>query len=558
MTLIQTDVQNKESRENKFLSDKIIQKVINSGEITKDSVPEVTELFQEVFLKHKEDTARVRAEAMMLVLREYIINKREEKIKEPEVVGIDVDKQVNQIVENDDGEDEEEREEKERQRIYEEEKQFLQKIINEKVASSSLSEKLHEKVRQFIFDETSHIIGTSVGERILLLSVTKAFDEFKQKNEPQEEKIKEPEVKLEEKKEAIKKGSEAEIAEDVEKNEETSTSVIKIVDKDIEAEDVKDKEKEEEEKNKEAKKSEEVEDTSDAVTQDSAQDPTSAQVPQDDEEEKAKPTKKKKLSFKESVLQKAREDDINNPLKPNTLHWPTSTVSIGEPVKKNETKEELSKIIEGKKVDEKQKESLNHMNFIKPIGSMNSSEESIEPMESVKNSEIIKPIEPKKSEMTQSLSPQNKVNFDKFINDQIGTIMEVIKQNNIVDGNKFNEIQDGLNKQALDIAKNTQTSMSERAQLLNTFFQEQKKLYVVKKVEKVSNSKSMIDEIIKLSEREINTGNMEADNRFRTTLRNSLSSKASSFTESEEDADLIKEALDEEYLKHKSFYIKNK
>ena len=76
MTLTQVDVQNKESRENKFLSDRIIQKALDCGEIDSASVNEITKLFQAVFFQHKGDPARARVEALMSTLRDYMANKK--------------------------------------------------------------------------------------------------------------------------------------------------------------------------------------------------------------------------------------------------------------------------------------------------------------------------------------------------------------------------------------------------------------------------------------------------------------------------------------------------
>ena len=548
MTPAQTDVQNKESRENKFLSEKIIQKAIASGGITNESVPEITELFQGVFLEHKGESARVRAEAIMLVLRDYVANNGKEKksedvelTKQTEIPAKvpETDKSViDEPIAKEEGEDEEEKEERERQEIYEREKKLLQKIIDEKISNSDLLEKFHEKANQFIFDETSHIIGTSVNEHILTLSVTRAFEEFENKEEVQEETTKE----LEE----AKVKTEAPV-DKVEEEKEENNETIKNEDKDTSSEE-----------------SDLIEDSTQPVPSEEKNEEKVVK----DEEAKNKPTKKKKLSFKEAILEKARQDDINNPLKPNTLHWPTTMVSIGEPIvqltHEKALKEEIvvkstpdqikDNIPNKKKEAEKQEKSSEYMNFIKPINSIGS---PVEPVKMMENPETMEFVEPRKKQSKQK-SNQSEVNFDRFINDQIGSIMEVVRQNNIFEDKKFNEIQKGLEERALDISKDTKVSMTERAQRLDKFFREQKNLYVVKKIEKVSDSKSMIDEIIKLSEREVNTGNHEADERFRKTLKNALSSKAECFTDSKEDVDLIKEALDEEYEKHKSFYIKNK
>ena len=548
MTPAQTDVQNKESRENKFLSEKIIQKAIASGGITNESVPEITELFQGVFLEHKGESARVRAEAIMLVLRDYVANNGKEKksedvelTKQTEIPAKvpETDKSViDEPIAKEEGEDEEEKEERERQEIYEREKKLLQKIIDEKISNSDLLEKFHEKANQFIFDETSHIIGTSVNEHILTLSVTRAFEEFENKEEVQEETTKE----LEE----AKVKTEAPV-DKVEEEKKENNETIKNEDKDTSSEE-----------------SDLIEDSTQSVPSEEKNEEKVVK----DEEAKNKPTKKKKLSFKETILEKARQDDINNPLKPNTLHWPTTMVSIGEPIvqltHEKALKEEIvvkstpdqikDNIPNKKKEAEKQEKSSEYMNFIKPINSIGS---PVEPVKMMENPETMEFVEPRKKQSKQK-SNQSEVNFDRFINDQIGSIMEVVRQNNIFEDKKFNEIQKGLEERALDISKDTKVSMTERAQRLDKFFREQKNLYVVKKIEKVSDSKSMIDEIIKLSEREVNTGNHEADERFRKTLKNALSSKAECFTDSKEDVDLIKEALDEEYEKHKSFYIKNK
>ena len=79
MVEILNDIQNKEDRENKFLSDRIIQKALNSGEIDNTFVNKITELFQAVFSEHKGDPTRVRAEALMFTLRDYIENKEKKQ-----------------------------------------------------------------------------------------------------------------------------------------------------------------------------------------------------------------------------------------------------------------------------------------------------------------------------------------------------------------------------------------------------------------------------------------------------------------------------------------------
>ena len=552
MALTQVDVQNKESRENKFLSERIIQKALDSGEIDSASVSEITELFQAVFSQHKGDPPRARVEVLMSTLRGYMANKEKkqmdimvDELQKPQ------DEAISEIIETEksNGRDVVQTDEVDDKNVYEEEQELLQKMINEKIAVANLSEELHEEAKQVVLDETRHIIGMSVSERVFELSVIKALEVFKQKYELEEKEKKEAE----------------------EKNK-----------------------REEEEKRKKTQKSEDTEETSSVVEQDQAQDPTSTQLTQENpaeaksscvakEEDKDNPIKKKKLSLTEAILQKAREDDINSPLKPNTLHWPTSTISFGMPTHKTKqtnkesssTKDqdnilrptETEKVnIQNQETDPETTESEIHkkeQNISQEIRPKVQSADDQTPrgLSSASNTKMVfdagLELNGSSIEAKHSLSKQNKALFDKYIDEQISSIMEVATESDALPDDMLKGIQDDLNKHAIDISKDTDISISERIQRLDAFFQEQKKEYTIKKVDSGFDPKDLIDNIIKRSEEEVNTGDQEADARFRKTLRNTLSFKARHLVDSDQDPDLIGKTLNEEYAKHRSFYTKN-
>ena len=453
MISIQDEVQNKENRENKFLSDQIIQKALASGEIKEGSVAELTELFQLVFSEHKGDTTRARAEALMFKFRAYVLNK-EQKQKE-EVVNEQQkqpDVQVVQIP----------RPEENDETVYEKEKGLLQRIIKDKIAEADLSEKLCEEANQTIFDETKHIIGTGVGERVFEMSISKALDIFKKKDEIQENKIKEQRKREEEIKNKEEKKLEISKVENLlpvesklEKNPVSQTSQ---------------KEGENKEKIKKEGKEDELEELvevekDDFSTEEVIEKISTIQMSQDEDEEEVeegedeyeyeevevkRPRRKKKLSLKQIVLQKAQEDDINNPLKPYTLHWPTSAFSSDISSCEDESEEKPAVFL--KKI---QKKGFADKDMIK----------------------IQIPNAPKSSD------PRKESNDLKI--------------------------------------------------------------------------KIFIASLIKRSEKEINTGNHDADKQFKETLLNSLSFKAKNFVGSDSDYDFIKMVLTEEYEKLKSFYTRS-
>ena len=568
MVEILNDIQNKEDRENKFLSDRIIQKALDSGEIDSVSTDEIIELFQVAFSENKGKPARIRAEALMFTLRDYIANK-EKKQTGGEVDGLQKlqnetlsETVKNQVVQTG---------KEDNRSIYKEEQDFLQKTINEKIADANVSEQLREKAKEILLKETQHVVGTGVNNRVVEKTVIKELEVFKKEHEPKKEQQRE--IKIEEKKElavtkdfgvvkpapatnlpAERKGS----GEEEDKKE--TDIALKI------------------EKQK--------------IVQDSV-DTTQAQNIENSIKKESKPTKNKKLSLTEAVLQKAREDDINSPLKPNTLHRPSSPISFGTSSRKNLEPEDVVLPPDSAQTTDNvaDKESLgqtkNQPKSQTIKNSISQQDEEVK-QEGEKKPEIIEKevpslsqlpdqsshdissasntkmvfdreleLEGSRVEAKHSVHKQNQELFDKYINEQVDIAIEVITQNNDRSKAMLDDIKKNLAKQAIKISENDKISISERIQQLDNYFLKQKKEYATKQAGESFNPQGIINDIIRRSEEEIDTGNQEADKRFRETLQNTLSFKARHLMGSGQDPDSINIALSEEYAKYKFFYTKN-
>ena len=158
------NTQNKEERENKFLSERIIQKALEQGEINDTSVVEIKKLFEDVFTQHAGEDVRVRAESLMHAFRDYIVKKkntsntvvREERV-EPTISVNNEDASVQDRV-------------------------LLQKMIREKITTADLSEKQRDEAQTAIMNETQHVLGTEVGVNVVERVVENALESFKQKH----------------------------------------------------------------------------------------------------------------------------------------------------------------------------------------------------------------------------------------------------------------------------------------------------------------------------------------------------------------------------------------
>ena len=263
--------QNKEDRENKFLSDRIIQKAITQGEIDNASVNNINELFETVLAQHRGDAVRTRAELLMSTLRDHLKNQKQPK--------------------SDDG-------------LHGKDRDLLEKIINEKIITAGLSEELLELARETIFDETKHIIGTEVDVGIIKRLVDKELEAFKQTH-------------------GLNKVQKDDQGEDTGKNADLGSQ------KETDRKKVLEKTETTKGPTEDNVKSEEKENDAGVQIKQSMSQSSQEKESDGDTEESVK----KKQSLTEIMLEKARKDDKNNPLKPNTLHWPTSTISFDTPDK---------------------------------------------------------------------------------------------------------------------------------------------------------------------------------------------------------------------------------
>jgi hypothetical protein len=298
----------------------------------------------------------------------------------------------------------------------------------------------------------------------------------------------------------------------------------------------------------------------------------------DDSKDEEQPARKQKQSLTEIVLQKAREDDVENPLKPHTLHRPTSALSFSvSPSRKNSPHADFTENtiadsganetpptqkVDVPKQESKLQKKTESQNFHENKQLRAQAPDDQAPnLSSASNTKMVfdrdLELDSSRIEAKHSLYKQDKTLFGKYIAEQVDTIMKIIAQHNDLSDDIQSGIQDDLTKSAMKISADNDISISGRVHRLDSFFQEQRTEYMTKKVGNDFNPEDLIGDIIKCSEREVNTGDQEADFRFRKTLYNTLFFKARHLVGSGQDPDSVKTALNEEYAKHKSFYIKN-
>lgn len=534
--------QNKEERENKFLSERIIQKALEQREIDSASADDVKGLFKTVLLQHKGDAVRARAELLMSTLRDYLTNKKQSK----------------------DSED-----------LCEKDKAFLQKTINEKIVTAGLSEQLLDTARETIFNETRHVMGTGVSFGVIERFVSKELEAFKQTHDLNKKQQDDHD-------DSQKEISRDEVSKKTGKTEDATEGSIESEEKENNTNDLPAKQ-----------------DVSKAVAP--AQPRQSASQSLREGGDMEEPVKRKQ-SLTEIMLEKARKDDKNNPLKPNTLHRPTSMISFDTPDKtakssdsdskafsadistddtnkalltqakdqlKNQSVQQLPISIQSKadipaRRDEKPKKAGTDQRLHKGTQvqvSVYDDDSNSSRLSSASNTKMVfdgsLDLDGSRIEAKHSLHKQNRELFDRYITEQIDIVEEAITQNNDLPSDMISGIRDDLTKHAVNISKNDTVSISKRMRQLDNFFHEQKREYSIKRIDDNSNPESFVDAIIERSKKEVKTGDQEADDRFRETLRNTLYFKLRHLVSAGQDSRSISIALNEEYAKHKVFYTKN-
>ncbi|MCK5027845.1 MAG: hypothetical protein KAS07_05495, partial [Candidatus Pacebacteria bacterium] len=160
----------------------------------------------------------------------------------------------------------------------------------------------------------------------------------------------------------------------------------------------------------------------------------------------------------------------------------------------------------------------------------------------------------KKHELRQQ---QNEL-FDKFVEEQIETVVQVISGKSVVGEEAEQKVRQDLIRQSQKIIKREGQSISQKLHDLEQLFVDQRHRYAAANQVRVSAPiEDLVDTVVTRAEEEIKTKDVGADKRFKETLHNTLLFKAKHLFGIDMEKNKIQSALDEEYIKHKSFYLKS-
>jgi len=183
MTITNYNTLNKEDSENRFLSERIIQRVKDKRELNHINEDDIMRLFKDVFAQHKGNTLRARAEAVMLAFRNYIIQQKQKPL---------TNEMLNKNIQNISTQ----------QTIdinNQKEHDVLQKIIDKNLSLVGFSGQLRLTAKDALVKNTSHVIGTGVSLQVIERVVKENIQAFQQANniikkEQEEKKEKEKNV----------------------------------------------------------------------------------------------------------------------------------------------------------------------------------------------------------------------------------------------------------------------------------------------------------------------------------------------------------------------------
>jgi hypothetical protein len=148
--------------------------------------------------------------------------------------------------------------------------------------------------------------------------------------------------------------------------------------------------------------------------------------------------------------------------------------------------------------------------------------------------------------------------FGKYVAEQIDTVMEVISGKGVVGDEAQQKVREQLIRHVQEITRKKDASISQKLRDLEQMFTEQRHQYAAtNQVRSSAPAEELIDTVMVRAAQEVRTKNVEADARFRETLRNTLHFKAKHLFGVQMDKNKIQSALDEEYVKHKNFYRKS-
>lgn len=253
------------------------------------------------------------------------------------------------------------------------------------------------------------------------------------------------------------------------------------------------------------------------------------------------------------ILQQAREADQKNPLSSHQEEIP-----IPEKVKQIPKKE-----VDVSKVKIIEEEGVDLQKFAKPQPKTDIPEEEIKRggLGVASNTFVSfdKDVELDGDQIGKrhEVRSQQKKLFEKYVEEQLDTVLQVISNHRVYDTLTLATIREDLTKDAMRIADKDELSISDKIHELDTLFTEKRDDYVKNHVvDPHTPLEEMVDVVMARAGQEVRTKDPEADARFRETLRDTLHFKAKHLLGVGTEKNAIQAALDEEYIKHKTFYFK--
>ncbi|MCK5095819.1 MAG: hypothetical protein KAR24_00520 [Candidatus Pacebacteria bacterium] len=152
---------------------------------------------------------------------------------------------------------------------------------------------------------------------------------------------------------------------------------------------------------------------------------------------------------------------------------------------------------------------------------------------------------------------QQKDLFGKYVSERVDAVIKVVREHGVTDEEKIQNTKDSLTTQAQKIVDDQSVSISERISILDKMFSEKQLQFAAAgRVDITSSIKQLVDPIMERAKQEIRTKDEQGDVKFMDTLHNTLHFKVRHLFGTDMEKDKIKAELEEEYIKHKTFYLK--
>lgn len=153
---------------------------------------------------------------------------------------------------------------------------------------------------------------------------------------------------------------------------------------------------------------------------------------------------------------------------------------------------------------------------------------------------------------------QQKALIDKYVEEQTNTVLQVVSSEGVANRDDLEKLQKELMQESQVIANEKNLSISDKINKLDRMFMEKRNGYAERNnIKDTTSIEDMVDTVLARAGKEVRTKTPESDARFRETLRDTLHFKAKHLIGIGMDKNNIQSALDEEYVKHKAFYLKN-